>query len=113
VISALRIIFEQMMNPYTREAAWQRLGAHKDAAIGPLPAAFQSSYAGVGNGFCSAAKGQSFDSVLGARLRTLNGGELEVDRARCFAPAKARDATSGFLTIDGFPGCSLAAEPTG
>jgi Peptidase family M1 domain/Peptidase M1 N-terminal domain/ERAP1-like C-terminal domain len=81
VRSALRVIFELMMNPRTREAAWQWLGAHEDAAIGRVPAMFQSFYASVGDNFCSAPDRQSFNAVLGARLRALNGGELAVDRA--------------------------------
>src|SRR4029077_12553210 len=80
VQSAVRVIFEQMMNPRTREAAWQWFGAHEEAAIGRVPAMFQSFYAGVGDNFCSAPERQSFNTVLGARLRALNGGELAVDR---------------------------------
>ena len=81
VRSAIRIIFELMMNPRSREAAWQWLGDHDDAAIGRVPAMFQSFYASVGDNFCSAQERQSFNAVLGARLRALNGGELAVDRA--------------------------------
>ena len=57
VQSAVRVIFEQMMNPRTREGAWQWLGAHEEAAIGRVPAMFQSFYASVGDNFCSARSG--------------------------------------------------------
>jgi Peptidase family M1 domain/Peptidase M1 N-terminal domain/ERAP1-like C-terminal domain len=80
VQSAARVIFEQMANPRTREAAWQWFGAHEEAAVGRVPAMFQSFYASVGDSFCSAPERQSFNAVLGARLRALNGGELAVDR---------------------------------
>jgi hypothetical protein len=81
VRSAVRIIFELMDNPRTRDAAWQWLGGHEDAALGRVPAMFQSFYASVGDNFCSDPERESFNQVLGVRLRALNGGELGVDRA--------------------------------
>ena len=45
-----------------------------------LPAMFQAGYASLGDHFCSAAQRQSFNSVLGVKLRALQGGELAVDR---------------------------------
>jgi len=81
VRSALRVIFELMMNPRTRDAAWQWLGGHEDAVLGRVPAMFQSFYASIGDNFCSVPERESFNAVLGTRLRSLNGGELAVDRA--------------------------------
>jgi aminopeptidase N len=80
VQSAVQVVFTQMTNPVTRDAAWNWLGAHQDAAIARVPAMFQSDYAATGNNFCSASQRQSFDTVLGARLRSLNGGEIAVER---------------------------------
>ena len=80
VLSAYRITWEQMSNPLSREAAWQWLGVHGDAALARLPAMFQAGYASLGDHFCSAAQRQSFNSVLGVKLRAVQGGDLAVDR---------------------------------
>ena len=80
VNSALQIVFQQLTDPVTREAAWSWLSAHRDAEIQRMPALFQSSLAYVGGSFCSARERQAFDAVLAARLRPTNGGELAVDR---------------------------------
>jgi hypothetical protein len=80
VLSAYRITSELMNNPLSREAAWQWIGAHRDAALARLPAMFQAGYASLGDHFCSAAQRQSFNSVLGVKLRALQGGDLAVDR---------------------------------
>ena len=55
---AARVIFAQMANPRTREAARQWLGAHEEAAIGRVPAMFQSLYAGVGDSFPAAPRSE-------------------------------------------------------
>jgi len=78
--SAFRIVYQQMMNPRTRDSAWSWLGAHEAAAVGRMPAMFQRLYASVGNAFCSSAQRQSFESVLGGKLRSLNGGDIAVGR---------------------------------
>jgi aminopeptidase N len=78
--SGYRIVYQQMLNPRTRDTAWAWLGAHEAAAIGRLPAMFQRQYAELGKVFCSGAQRQSFESALGSKLRRLNGGEIAVDR---------------------------------
>jgi hypothetical protein len=78
---ATRIVFEQMADPGTRDGAWKWFAAHRDAALARVPAMFQSFYAGVGNAFCSTEGRQSFNTVLGERLRSTSGGEVQVDRA--------------------------------
>jgi len=78
---ATRIVFQQMADPNTREAAWTWLGAHRDAALARVPAMFQSFYADVGSAFCSTEGRHSFNTVLGERLRSTSGGEVQVDRA--------------------------------
>jgi alanyl aminopeptidase len=78
---AVRIVFRQMANPSTRDAAWKWLSAHRDAALARVPGMFQSYYARVGSAFCSTEGRQSFNTVLGERLRSTSGGEVQVDRA--------------------------------
>ena len=80
VLLALEIVSVQLADPYSRDQAWQWLAAHRDAALGRAPAMFQADYAEIANVFCSAAGRQSFNSVLGEKLRGLNGGEIAVDR---------------------------------
>ena len=80
VLLALQIVGAQLADPYSRDVAWQWLAAHRDAALGRLPAMFQADYAQVANVFCSAAGRQSFNSLLGEKLRVLNGGEIAVGR---------------------------------
>ena len=70
-----------MDDPGTRDGAWKWFAAHRDAALARVPAMFQSFYAGVGNAFCSTEGRQSFNTVLGERLRSASGGEVQVDRA--------------------------------
>ena len=76
-----RIIFQQMASPATRAQAWSWLVAHRDASLARMPAMFQSFYAQLGESFCSSAERQSFETGLGNKLRTLNGGEIAVSRA--------------------------------
>jgi aminopeptidase N len=78
---ATRIVFQQMADPNTRETTWMWLGAHRDAALARVPAMFQSFYAEVGSAFCSTEGRHSFNTVLGERLRSTSGGEVQVDRA--------------------------------
>ncbi len=79
-VAAWRITLAQMRGPATRTQAWSWLGAHEAPAVGRLSAMFQFLYANVGNSFCSPAERQSFETVLGAKMRALNGGELAVGR---------------------------------
>jgi aminopeptidase N len=77
---ALAIMSLQLQDPVSRETAWPWLAAHRDAAVGRLPAMSQADFANLGDLFCDASGRQAFNSVLGAKLRPLNGGELTVDR---------------------------------
>jgi aminopeptidase N len=74
------IVFTQMREPATREGAWAWLGTHREALLARVPVMFQTDFAALGNSFCSNAQRASFNSVLGATLRPLNGGEIAVDR---------------------------------
>lgn len=76
------IIFTQINNPRTRVAAWSWLSANREAVLGRMPGFAQSFLARVGEHMCSPAERQSFDSVLGDRLKGASGGELEVGRVR-------------------------------
>ncbi|MBS0379962.1 MAG: M1 family metallopeptidase [Proteobacteria bacterium] len=80
--SAGRIVFLAVGNPRTREVAWKWLDAHEAAAVGRLPVMFQAAaFASLGNSFCSAAERASFETVLGNKLKPLNGGDIAVGRA--------------------------------
>ena len=98
-------------DPGTRDGAWKWFAAHRDAALARVPAMFQSFYAGVGNAFCSTEGRQSFNTVLGERLRSASGGEVQVDRALegindCVA-LRAAD----FFGLPVLPDRALAKEP--
>lgn len=80
VRSALGIVFTQVNNPRTSEASWSWFTAHQDAVINRIPAMFQSFVAQVGAQFCSPAERQAFDRQVGARIRSLSGGEIAVNR---------------------------------
>ncbi|HXY96926.1 MAG TPA: M1 family metallopeptidase [Steroidobacteraceae bacterium] len=78
--TVFRITFRQMTSPSTRAQAWSWLGTHQAALLARVPVFFQYLLADVGNSFCSAAERQSFETVLGNKLRGLNGGEIAVAR---------------------------------
>ena len=78
--AAMRILFQAVNNPRSREPAWKWFGDHRDAELARVPAMFQGFLAAVGNPFCTAEGRQSFDTVLGARLRSTSGGDVQVDR---------------------------------
>jgi hypothetical protein len=75
-----QIVTTQLADPRAREVAWQWFGAHRDAALARMPAIFQTVYAQIGKDFCSGAGRDSFNQVLGTKLRALQGGEIAVDR---------------------------------
>lgn len=79
--SAYGIVFTQMREPGTREGAWTWLAAHRDALLARTPDFAQTAFAGLGDDLCSAAQRASFNTVLGGKLRGLNGGQIAVDRA--------------------------------
>jgi Peptidase family M1 domain/Peptidase M1 N-terminal domain/ERAP1-like C-terminal domain len=80
--AAFQVVHQQLVDPVTRAGAWQWLGDHLEAALTRLPAIFSSRlYASTGDAFCSASDRQSFENVLGKRLRLADGGELAVERA--------------------------------
>jgi len=81
MLTGVRIVFQQVSDPQTRDGAWRWLAAHREALIDRIPAMFQSDLASVGHSFCSAEGRQSFDALLGARLRPTSGGEVAVSRA--------------------------------
>ena len=81
VVTGVRIVFRQVSDPQTRDGAWRWLAAHREAVIDRIPAMFQSYLANVGNSFCTAEGRESFDALLGARLRPTSGGEVAVNRA--------------------------------
>jgi hypothetical protein len=81
MISAVRIVFQEIDAARTHDSAWRWFGTHRDAEIARVPAMFQSRFANVGGSFCSTEGRQSFNTVLGERLRPTSGGEVEVDRA--------------------------------
>jgi len=76
------IVFTQVNNPRTRAAAWSWLTAHRDALLARVPTFSQSFLARLGEPLCSPSGREHFDSVLGARLSGVSGGELAVGRVR-------------------------------
>ena len=108
VISAIRILFQQMQHPATRDTAWGWLTAHRDAAFDRMPAMFQGEFAQLGASFCSPADRQAFQTVLGARLSHASGGELELQRVleridNCTALKQATGGTIGATLAPLFP----------
>ncbi len=78
--ATLRIVFAQVSQPDTRETAWSWVGTHREALLARMPAMFQADFASLGDVFCSSAGRESFNGVLGSKLRPLNGGQIAVDR---------------------------------
>jgi hypothetical protein len=69
-----------MGDPTTRPAAWSWFVQHRAAVLDRLPGLSQRGLVQLGNSFCSSAERQMFDTQVGAGLRKLNGGEIEVAR---------------------------------
>jgi len=78
--AVLTILFLQMGDPTTRPAAWSWFVKHRAAVLDRLPGLSQRGLVQLGNSFCSSAERQMFDTQVGAGLRKLNGGEIEVAR---------------------------------
>jgi aminopeptidase N len=77
-----RVLFIQMNNPVTRQAAWDWVGTNQQAVLERVPAMSQFFLARLGYPFCSKAERAQFDAVLGERLSKVSGGELQVGRTR-------------------------------
>jgi hypothetical protein len=77
-----RIMFIQMNNPVTRQAAWQWFNTNQEAVLARVPAMFQFFLAQLGEPLCSKAERAQFDAALGDRLLKVSGGELQVGRTR-------------------------------
>jgi aminopeptidase N len=82
VTSTARILFVQMNNPVTRQAAWQWFNTNQEAVLARVPASLQFFLAKLGDPLCSKAERAQFDAALGDRLLKASGGELEVGRTR-------------------------------
>lgn len=70
------IIFNQINEPQTRNAAWQWLQQDFDAVLKRIPEWAQGRLAGVGRNFCSAQERQQLDNFFSPRVNDLGGGPL-------------------------------------
>jgi aminopeptidase N len=80
--TTVRVMFIQMNNPVTRQAAWQWFNTNQEAVLARVPAMSQFFLAQLGDPLCSKAERAQFDAALGDRLLKVSGGELQVGRTR-------------------------------